>query len=360
MWLKLFLVLFCLLLLAAACTGDWQPTPTPAAPEPLVVLGWPGYLTQDVLDAFTEEHGVPIQYLNYADQEEALARLRAGEALDVVVLGDAYIPVAVDAGLLAELDFSNIPNFHNLGPNFRDLAYDPENRFSIMFQWGTTGLIVRTDRTTRPVTAWADLWNPAYAGKIGVWPFKEELIGIALKTLGYSINSTDPAELRAAGEKLRQLGKRVYLLDPQLATGAEHLLDDHTVMIYGWSYDALVARRLLPDVEYVIPAEGTVIWSDSVTIPANSRRKEQAEQFINFLLRPEISAQLVNELWIPSPNEAARPYIKPEVLYNPLVYPPMSILENAEFYTEVSAETQRQYEQIWKQFLAEGELAPHP
>lgn len=358
MQFKTILTSLLLLALAAACAGAEQSPPAPAAAEPLVVFSWAGYMPQSILDAFTREYNIPVQFVDYADQDEALERMRAGERFDVVVLGDTYIPNAVDEGLLAELNFENIPNFRNLGPNFRDLAYDPDNRYSIMIQWGTTGLVVRTDRTTQPVTAWADLWDPAYAGKIGVWPYKEELIGIALKSLGYPLNSEDPAELRAAGEKLIRLRKNVYLLDPIQPTGVPQLLDDRTVMIYGWSYDAVEARKQIPASEYVLPQEGTMIWTDSLTIPADSGRKQDAERFINFLLRPKISAELVNTLWIPSPNAAARPYIKPEILYNPVVYPPMSALEHAEFYTVVSAETQRLYEDIWQRFLAAGETSP--
>jgi spermidine/putrescine transport system substrate-binding protein len=356
---KRFLVLFLIGVLSAACASAWQPTPTPPAPEPLVVASWAGYMPQGILDAFTQATGIPVEFAAYSDQDEVMEWLRAGERFDVVVLGDSYIPAAVDAGLLAELDFENIPNFRNLGPNFRDLAFDPENRYSIMIQWGTTGLVVRTDRLVQPVTSWADLWNPDYAGKIGVWPYREELIGIALKSLGYPLNTEDPAELRAAGERLIELRQRVYLLDPDQPTGTANLLDDHTVMIYGWSYDGVEAHKLLSACEYVLPQEGTMLWTDNVTIPANSRQKRAAEQFINFLLRPEISAMMVNELWLPSPNEAARQFIKPEILYNPVIYPSMQTLEHAEFSTAVSEETRKQYEEIWERFLAAGEPTAH-
>lgn len=351
MRLTRLLVLFLIGILPAACGGALPHTPTPA-PEPLAVASWAGYMPQSILDAFTEATGIPVKFVAYSDQDEALDWLRAGRQFDVVVLGDSYIPTAVEEGLLAELNFENIPNFRNLGPNFRDLAFDPENRYSIMIQWGTTGLVVRTDRLAQPVTSWSDLWNSDYAGKIGVWPYRDDLIGIALKSLGYSMNTEDPAEIRAAGEKLLELRQQVYLFDPDQATGVANLLDDQTVMIYGWSYDAVEAHNRLPACEYVLPQEGTLLWTDNVAIPTGSGRKQDAERFINFLLRPEISARMVNELGQPSPNEAARQFIKPEILYNPVIYPPMRTLEQAEFYTVVSEETRRQYEEIWERFLA--------
>jgi spermidine/putrescine transport system substrate-binding protein len=230
-----------------------------------------------------------------------------------------------------------------------------------MIQWGTTGLVARTDRLTRPVTAWADLWDPTYAGKIGVWPYANDLIGITLKSLGYSLNTDDPAELMAAEEKLLQLRRNVYLLDLAQATGVGNLQDNHTAMIYGWSYDAMQAQRELPTAAYVLPQEGTILWSDSVTIPARSRHKQQAELFINFLLEPEISAKMVNELWIRSPNEAATPWIDPQILDNPVVYPPGNSLEQAEFFATVSPETRTWHERIWLRFLtAEGPVSGAP
>ena len=356
MHIKTFLALLSLVMTVASCISIGPPAaaPQPSAGAPLVFYSWAGYMPQDILDTFQTEYGIPVKYVSYADQDEALAQLRAGtQQFDVAVLGDVYLATAANEGLLAELDYQNIPNFRNLGANFRDLTNDPENRYSIMIQWGTSGIIARTDRLVQPLTAWADLWNPAYAGKVGVWPYPREIIGITLKALGYSVNTEDPVELRTAADKLALLRKNVYLLDPSAPTGAANLLDDKSVMFFGWSFDAMEAQEKLDTAVYILPREGTILWSDSVTIPANSPHKLAAEQFINFLLRPDIGAQMVNEMWIPTPNEAARPFIKPEILNNPLVYPPPENLGDAEFYAAVSAETQKLHDQMWARFLAQ-------
>jgi spermidine/putrescine transport system substrate-binding protein len=361
MRIKMFLALLSLIMTVASCIGCGPPAaaPQPSAREPLVFYDWAGYMPPGILDTFQTEYGIPVKYVSYADQDEALAQLRAGtQQFDVAVLGDVYLATAVNEGLLTELDYQNIPNFHNLGANFRDLTNDPENRYSIMIQWGTSGIIARTDRLVQPLTAWADLWSPAYAGKVGIWPYPREIIGITLKSLGYSVNTEDPVELRAAADKLALLRKNVYRLDPSAPTGAASLLDDKSVMFFGWSFDAMEAQEKLDTAVYVLPREGTILWSDSVTIPANSPHKQAAEQFINFLLRPDIGAQMVNEMWIPTPNEAARPFIKPEILNNPLVYPPPENLGDAEFYAAVSAETQKLHDQMWARFLAQEGPVP--
>ena len=361
MRIKTFGALLSLVIALAGCSSiGWPaPAPHPSAHEPLLFYSWAGYMPQDILDAFQREYGIGVEYVHYRDQDEALEQLRAGKRhFDVAVLGDTHLATAVTEGLLAELNYQNIPNFRNLGANFRDLTNDPENRYSIMIQWGTTGIIARSDRLIKPVTSWADLWNPAYAGKVGVWPYPREVIGITLKSLGYSVNSEDPEELRAAADKLALLRKNVYLLDPSAPTGAASLQDGKSVMFFGWSFDAMEAQNKSDSAVYVLPQEGTVLWSDSVTVPANSPHKQAAEQFINFLLRPEIGAQLVNEMWIPSPNEAARPFIKPEILDNPLVYPPPENLGQAEFYAAVSAETEKLHEEMWTLFLAQDGPVP--
>jgi spermidine/putrescine transport system substrate-binding protein len=221
-----------------------------------------------------------------------------------------------------------------------------------MIQWGTTGIVARTDRLVEPLTTWDGMWNPAYEGKIGIWPYPTDVIGFTLKSLGYSYNSEDPAELQAALEKLLKLRKNVYFLDPKTSTGVPHLLDDHTAMIYGWSYDAMQAQEVLDTAVYILPEEGTFLWTDNVTIPANSAHKQVAEQFINFLLRPEISAIVVNEMWVSTANEAARAFVKPEILDNPLVYPSTESLRNAEFRVVLSAETRQRHAEIWARFLA--------
>ena len=245
MRIKTILALLSLVMTVAGCSSIGWPAPAlvPSTHEPLVFYSWAGYMPQDILDVFQREYGIPVQYVHYRDQDEALEQLRAGKRqFDVAVLGDVHLAAAVNEGLLAELDYQNIPNFRNLGANFRDLTNDPGNLYSIMIQWGTTGIVARSDRLVQPVTAWSDLWNTAYAGRIGVWPYPREVIGITLKSLGYSVNSEDPEELRAAADKLALLRENVYLLDPSSPTGTASLLDDNSVMFFGWSFDAMEAQ----------------------------------------------------------------------------------------------------------------------
>ena len=191
-----WLILLSLIGLLSACRSSATlpvstPIPPPLAKE-LVLYNWVDYLPQSVLDAFTAEYGVNIDYQVYDTQEEAADNIRAGKVYDVVVMPPELIPGLVKDGALAKIDRRHVPNFKNISANFRDLVFDPGNQYSIPFHWGSAGLLVRTDLVSEPVKHWADLWRPEFAGKVALWPIPRDLIPIALKSLGYKVNSTIP------------------------------------------------------------------------------------------------------------------------------------------------------------------------
>jgi len=190
--------------LAACGSPPATPTPRPLARE-LILYNWEDYLPRSVIDAFAAEYGVQVKYETYDSMEEAVAAIKAGRAYDVAVVEDDELPELVAHGWLADIDLHNVPNFKNISASFRDLTFDPGNRHSVPYNWGTTGLLVRSDLVKNPVTRWADLWDPAYAGKVLLREQPTELLSIALKSLGYGLNTERPAELEAALQRLCQL-----------------------------------------------------------------------------------------------------------------------------------------------------------
>ncbi len=341
--------------LTAACgspAASPTPAPTPPLAKELILYNWAGYMPQSVLDAFTAEYGVKVAYEVYETPEQAVENMRAGQVYDVVVMGNELIPDLVADGLLAEIDYRNVPNFKNVSANFRDLAYDPGNRHSTPFNWGTTGLLVRSDLVAEPVTHWADLWDARYAGKVAVWAIQRELIPIALKSLGYSVNSENPAELEAALKRLLELKKNAFFWDLDTPSIVPPLLSGEAVIADGWAYDALTGREENEAIVYVLPEEGTILWGDNFVIPANSPNKHTAELFLNFLLRAEIGAQIANDLYYANANEASRALIDPSVLNDPLVFPPEGTLRNAEILLPLSPEGQALHDDIWARFMA--------
>jgi spermidine/putrescine transport system substrate-binding protein len=281
-------------------------------------------MPQPVLDAFTAEYGVKVKCMYFDSQEEAVENIREGKVVyDVAVIEDDYLPSLVKDNLLAELDFSHIPNFTNITPNFRDLAFDPGNKHSIPYNWGTTGLLVRGDLVERPVTSWSDLWDSHYTAKIVIRDQPIEMVSVALKSLGFPLNSEDPTELEKALERLLDLKPNMLIVGVEVEQAVAPLLSGEAVIMVGWPSDAIYAKSQNDAIVYVLPKEGSMLWGDSFVISASSPKKATAELLLNFILRPEISAQIVNAYYNANVNELARPYVDPEIAENPIIYPPM-------------------------------------
>lgn len=349
-------------MLIAGCgtSGSDDPGAAPAAREQFVFLSWADDLPASVIEAFETEFGVDLLYESYASTEEALARLQAGHVFDIAVIDGPYIPDLAAAGLLTEIDYRKVPNFRHVSANFRDLAFDPGNRFSVTYNWGLAGLIVRNDLVERPVMAWRDLWDPAFAGRVLAWDDRDILIGITLRSLGHSINTDSPEQLDQALEKLLQLRTNAMTSGYSPDIAMEALASGRAVLMFGWSADALRAREEGLDVGFVLPEEGSIQWIDNFVIPASSRRKDLAAAFIDFMLRPEISAQVVNEHYYPTANESAYAYIEPEILGDPLIVPPLAKVASAEVHAPTSPQTRALHERIWSAYLAAGQPAVSP
>jgi spermidine/putrescine transport system substrate-binding protein len=346
---KTTLLILCTIAAGCGFAPDFGQTP---AADGLVLYNWAGYMPQSVLDAFTAEYGVQVTYLTYNSMDEAIAQLRDGQFYDVAVLENNNIKSLAAEGLLADIDYQNVPNFKNISPNFRDLTFDPGNRYSIPYDYGTTGLLVRNDLVDPPLTRWADLWDPRFSGKIAVRPLAYELIGISLKSLGYPLNSEDPQELEMALQHLLQLKPSLTYVDADTQKAIPTLLSGEAVVMVGWGNDALSARNENDNVAYLLPEEGTILWGESFVIPANSPNKHTAELFLNFLLRPEISAQITNENRYATANETAYSLIDPAIFTDPIVFPPANIFDKSDWYLPLSPDGETLYAGIWEGFLA--------
>ncbi|MEK7787069.1 MAG: spermidine/putrescine ABC transporter substrate-binding protein, partial [Chloroflexota bacterium] len=303
---------------------------------------------------FTAEYGLRVTYQTFDSFEEAAARIRAGEIYDVVNLDSRFIPAMIAEGRLAEIHHAQVPNLKNISPNFRELVYDPGNQYTVPYNWGTTGLVIRDDLISAPVTHWADLWDPTYAGKAAIWEGEpREVLGLTLKSLGYGANSENPAELEAALARLLALKPGLHLLDSGPESLSQLLEQGEVIVSMGYAGDVFEARQLTPHVAYVLPEEGPLMWNESFVIPANSPNKATAELFLNFILRPEIAAQIANENYYATPNEAAYSFIDSEILNDPVIFPPNADLINAELILPLSQTGQKLYDEVWERFIGE-------
>lgn len=279
-------------------------------------------MPQEVLEQFQAETWVCVLYTTYDSTEEAEATIKAGEIpFDVAVIENDVIPELAMDGLLAKIDRHNVPNFKNISPNFRDLVFDPENRYSVPYSCGTTGLLVRSDLAPAPVTRWADLWGPRYRGKIVMRKQGNETITIGLKSLGYPVNSEDPAQLEEALARLLELKKWVTFADVEKEAAVAPLLDGSATILVGWTGDAIYAHQENAAIQYVLPAEGMMLWGDSLVISAKSSQIETAELFLDFILRPDIGAQIITAYSYSSANQVALTLIDPALANDPILFP---------------------------------------
>jgi spermidine/putrescine transport system substrate-binding protein len=327
------------------------PTATPNLPKSLTLYNWDGDISADVLEKFTQTYGIAVNYVSYESQQDAVANIRAGKLYDLVVLDGPLLQPLITDNLLAPLDLLDIPNFNNISANFRDLAFDPGNRHSVPFQWGTVGLLVRPDLVSAPVSQWADLWDAQFTGKVALWSLIRYVMGIALKRQGYSINSNDPAHYQAIAPELAKLRQQANAFATDSPQMAEMMSSGQYNLAFAFVGEAAIMKANNVPVDYILPKEGTIIWGDNFVVPVSSRNKYAAELLIDFILRPEISAEIVNANFYATPNEAALALVNKEVRENPWIFPPNESLLNAEILTALSPEGQAQQERLWADFI---------
>jgi len=314
--------------------------------ETLNIYNWTEYMPDSILRDFEDEFGIRIVYDTYANNEEMLAKLLAGGLgqYDLIVPSDYMVGIMIEEGLLEEIDHSLIPNLVHIDKKYLDTPYDPGNRYSLPYLWGTTGIAYNTRYIKEPITSWNDLWNPAYARRVMLLDDSREVVGMALQALGYSANETSPEALREARQKLIELAPRVIAYDNGI--GKDLLVSEEVWIAHAWNGDAALAMEENPYITYVLPKEGGVTWQDNLAIPKGAPNKRAAHLFINFLYRPEISARLAREFPFGTPNVAALELLPEEVRTNPAAYPDPEALAKAEWLEDVGEATE-EYDRIF-------------
>lgn len=311
----------------------------------LNVFNWSEYLPQEVIDQFSREYGVKVNYDTYSSNEEMLAKIQSGASgYDLVVPSDFMLQVMIQKGLLEPLALASIPNFKNIGEAYKNQAYDPGNKFSVPYMWGDVVIAVNTEKVTDPVTSWNDLWNPKYRGRVVALNDMRFVTGAALKTLGYGMNETDPARLEQAKAKLKELLPNVKVWDSD--SPKTSLLNGEAWIGLVWGAEGVLARRENPAIQVVYPKEGIGLWQDNMAIPKGAQHKATAEAFINFILQPEIHKKIADAFPYNLPNVEAQKLLDPNVLNDPQVYAPADVLAKGEWLKDLG-ETNTLYDQIW-------------
>ncbi len=326
----------------------------------LYVYNWGEYIDEEVVSMFEEETGIDVTYDMFETNEEMYPVIEAGAVrYDVVCPSDYMIQKMMENDLLAEINFDNIPNIRQINPIYLEMSksFDPQNKYSVPYCWGTVGILYNTKRIqelgVEPPERWQDLWDPALSGEILMQDSVRDAFMVALKDLGYSMNTTDVTQLQEAKQLLIDQKPLVqaYVIDQvrdkmiggEAAVGViysgEMLYIQEEVQNLGLDYS----------LEYIIPEEGTNLWLDSWVIPANAANKENAEKWIDFLCRPEIALRNFEYITYPTPNEGAFQLLEPELQENKSIFPDLDSLENSEVYQYLGDEEDAVYNALWKE-----------
>ena len=312
------------------------------------VHNWGEYIDESIFEIFEEETGIRVNYSTF-ETNEALYSLmrRGGSNIDVIFPSDYMIGRMIEEDMLEELDFSNIPNFALIDPRYKGLAYDPDNKFSVAYMTGTVGIIYNSSLISQPITSWSALFNDDFAGQILMFDNPRDAFGIALKYLGYSLNTVNENEIRAAFDLLVRQKPilQAYVMDQifDKLEGGEAWLGPY----YAGDYLAMAENN--PDLMFARPTEGTNFFVDAMCIPKGAANKTNAEIFINFMSRTDIAMMNMEYIYYASANfEAAAAFadeIDPEDYA--VMFASPDVLANSEVFYHLPRHILELYDELW-------------
>lgn len=304
-------------------------TAAPAAAQAnkeLNLFAWSEYIPQSVIDAFAKETGIKVNYETFASGEEMLQKVITGGTKYDVIQPCDYIAegmIKAKPSLLRPLDFAKLPNFSNIAPEYTKLAYDPEQKFTVPFMISTVGIVYNSDKVTDGIKGLRDVFQPKYKGRIVVVDDAREMVSWALNCLNIDINAINRVNVRKARALMADWVKLIKVYDSDSPKTA--LLNGDVDIGVVWGGEAARLWREDKKFKYVLPSEGAHMFVDMWAIPTNARNIEAAHQFINYMMRPEVAAEVSRAFPYLNPNTAAQKLLSKEDLANPASYPPINI-----------------------------------
>ncbi len=347
--MKKFISLFIAvgLILSLAACGD-----TPGKTESkqsINVYNWGEYIDQSVLDDFEAETGIKVNYTTYASNEEMYSKIVSGAAsYDVIIPSEYMISKMISEDLLAELNFDNIPNYKHIGEEYRGLSYDPEEKYSVPYTWGTVVIVYNTkyvDEEDVKEQSIDLLWNEKYKDKILMFDNPRDAFALAHIKLGHSMNTSDPAEWYEAADALKEQKQIVqaYVMDQVF----DKMLNEEAYIAPYYAGDAMTMMEENENLAAYVPVEGANMFFDSMCVLKSSQNKEAAERFINFMCETEIAVRNAEAVWYAIPHTAAYEALDPEQSEDPLVYPSKEIKDKCEVFINLKEETLILQSELW-------------
>jgi len=348
-WISLVLCITLFTTLFAGCGS----TDTPNGE--VYVFNWGEYIDEETIKMFEKETGIDVIYEEFQTNEEMYPKVEAGATTyDIVCPSDYMIAKMVDNNMLAELNWDNLPNAkQHIGAQYYEKSeeFDPGNKYSVPYCWGTVGILYNTSMVKEPVTSWSILWDEDYKDNILMQSSVRDLFMVGLKLNGYSMNSTDKEELDAAKQSLIEQKPLVqaYVIDQV----RDKMIGGEAALGVIYSGEAIYTQRENPDLEYVVPEEGSNVWIDSWCILKDAPNKENAEKFIDFMCRPEIALMNFEYITYSTPNDSARELIEDEDIRNSkIAFPDLSEYNDMETFSYLGDEADEYLNNLYKEVMS--------
>ena len=301
----------------------------------LYFYNWSEYIPNSLLEEFTKETGIKVIYSTYESNETMYAKLKTqGKGYDLVVPSTYFVSKMRKENMLQKIDHDKLTNFHNLDANYLNKSFDPSNIYSIPYIWGATGIGINLDVVdSKSIKSWDDLWDPKWKGQLMMMDDSREFFHIALVRLGYSTNTTNPDEIKAAYLELKKLMPNVLVFNSDFP--ANPYLAGETSLGMLWNGSAYMARQEGANIGIIWPEKGSIFWMDSLSIPKNAKNPEAAHKMIDFLLRPENAAKIAQEIGYPTPVKAAYSLLPKAFAEDTRIFPPQKVMDSGFWQDEV-------------------------
>lgn len=332
-------------LTACGSSGDSQTV------SELNVYNWGDYIDESILKTFREETGIKVNYETFTTNEDMYTKISKGNTnYDITFPSDYMIEKMIENDLIQKINFDNIPNYKNIDDRFKNLGYDPNNEYSVPYMWGTVGIVYNKTMVDDTVDSWDILWNEKYKDNIFMLDSQRDSIGVALKKLGYSLNTRDVSELEKARDALSEQKPLVlaYVGDDV----KNKMISGEGAIAVMWSGDAIFCQSENSDLGYCVPKEGSNYWFDGVVILKNAPHKEAAEKFIDFLCREDIALKNTKYIGYSTPNKAAFNSLDEQRKSDTTYWPSDEELSQCEIFHDLG-DFIKEYDRVWTEFKSE-------
>ncbi|HHV29832.1 ABC transporter substrate-binding protein [Acetivibrio mesophilus] len=349
---KIVLILTALMLVLTGCSGNVEKDPNkPFAGTTIYVYNWGDYIAEDTLQLFTEATGIKVIYDPFDSNEAMYAKYKSGAVnYDVLIPSDYMIEKLIAENELLPLNYDNIPNVKYIDSSFRNLSYDPDDTYSVPYFWGTLGILYNTEMVKEEVDSWDILWDSKYSGKIIMMDSVRDSFAVALKRLGYSLNSANKAQVDEALATLVEQGPLVqaYVMDQV----KDKMIGEEGALAVIYSGEAIYTSEYNENLAYAVPKEGTNFFVDAMVIPKTSKNKEAAEAFINFMNDPQIAFNNTRYVGYSTPHTEAKAMLDEEVRNDPAAYPSQDIIDKCEVFVDLGPDMTAYYNDKWNELKA--------